>query len=43
MKNGSVISSALEMRDISKNFGAVKALSHFTLALRPGEIHGLVG
>ena len=38
-----MISPALEMRDISKNFGAVKALSHFTMALKPGEIHGLVG
>jgi rhamnose transport system ATP-binding protein len=43
MKEGSVNSAALEMRDISKNFGAVKALSHFTMALKPGEIHGLVG
>jgi rhamnose transport system ATP-binding protein len=40
---GSVILSALEMRDISKYFGAVKALSHFTMALKPGEIHALVG
>jgi rhamnose transport system ATP-binding protein len=31
------------MRDISKYFGAVKALSHFTMALKPGEIHALVG
>jgi ABC-type sugar transport system ATPase subunit len=38
-----VISPALEMHDISKNFGAVKALSHFTMALKPGEIHALVG
>jgi rhamnose transport system ATP-binding protein len=38
-----VTSSALEMRDISKFFGAVRALSHFTMALQPGEIHALVG
>ena len=38
-----MILSALEMRDISKYFGAVKALSHFTMALKPGEIHALVG
>ena len=38
-----MISSVLEMHDISKNFGAVKALSHFTIELRPGEIHSLVG
>ena len=35
--------SALEMRDISKYFGAVRALSHFSLSLKPGEIHALVG
>ncbi len=33
----------LELRDISKAFGAVQALEGVTLDIRPGEIHALVG
>ncbi|MGE7368412.1 multiple monosaccharide ABC transporter ATP-binding protein [Neorhizobium sp. NPDC001467] len=33
----------LEMRGISKSFGAVKALSDVSFAVREGEIHALVG
>ena len=33
----------LEMRDISKNFTGVKALSHVDFILRKGEIHALMG
>lgn len=34
---------AVEMRGISRQFGAVKALSNVDLAVRKGEIHALVG
>jgi ABC-type sugar transport system ATPase subunit len=33
----------LEVRDITKHFGAIQALRNVSLAVRPGEIHGLVG
>ena len=33
----------LEMRDISKNFIGVRALSHVDFTLRKGEIHALMG
>jgi len=33
----------LELRDISKRFAGVAALSGVDFALRPGEVHGLVG
>lgn len=33
----------LEMRGISKSFGAVKALSDVSFSVAPGEIHALVG
>lgn len=33
----------LELRNISKTFGAFHALKSVSLAIRPGEIHGLVG
>jgi simple sugar transport system ATP-binding protein len=33
----------VEMRDINKSFGAVRALSNVNLVLYPGEILGLVG
>ena len=33
----------LEMRDISKSFTGVKALDRVNLAVRPGEIHAVVG
>ena len=33
----------LEMRDITKSFGASKALSKVTLTVYPGEVHALMG
>ncbi|SOC47356.1 monosaccharide ABC transporter ATP-binding protein (CUT2 family) [Rhizobium subbaraonis] len=33
----------LEMRDISKTFGASKALSNVSLTVHPGEVHSLMG
>ena len=33
----------LEMKDISKNFTGVRALSHVDFTLRKGEIHALMG
>ena len=33
----------LELRNVSKNFGATKALTDVSVALRPGEIHCLLG
>ncbi len=33
----------LEVRDITKHFGAIQALRNVSLAVRSGEIHGLVG
>ena len=36
-------STPLEAVDISKEFGGIAALSHVSLALRPGEVHGLIG
>ena len=33
----------LEMQNISKHFGGVKALTDVTLQIKPGEIHALVG
>ncbi|MBV9750811.1 MAG: sugar ABC transporter ATP-binding protein, partial [Acetobacteraceae bacterium] len=33
----------LEMRDISKHFGGVAALTGADFTLLPGEVHGLVG
>jgi ribose transport system ATP-binding protein len=35
--------NALELRDISKSFPGVKALSNVTFICRKGEVHGLVG
>lgn len=34
---------ALELRGISKNFGAVQALQDLSLRFEPGEIHGVIG
>ncbi len=34
---------ALETRDVSKTFGAVRALQSVSFALRSGEVHGLAG
>ena len=33
----------LELRGISKSFGAIRALSDVDLALEPGEVLGLMG
>ena len=33
----------LEAVNIAKSFGGVQALKGVSLALRPGEVHGLVG
>src|SRR5580765_1939441 len=33
----------LEMRNVSKTFGPVKALTNVQLTLYPGEIHALMG
>lgn len=33
----------LEMRDICKKFGGIKALQNAELKVRPGEVHALVG
>ena len=35
--------AVLEMRDITKNFTGVRALSHVDFTLRKGEIHALMG
>jgi ribose transport system ATP-binding protein len=33
----------LELRGVSKRFGATLALNNVDFDLRPGEVHGLVG
>ena len=33
----------LELRNISKNFGAIRALNGVDLSLEPGEVLGLMG
>ena len=38
-----VAAPILEMRDITKRFGAVTALSEVNLAVRQGEIHAICG
>lgn len=40
---GIVLDTILEMRNISKSFGGVKALSGVSFSLKQGEIHALVG
>ena len=35
--------AALEVIDVSKQFGGLSALSNVSLSLRPGEVHGLIG
>ena len=41
--DGGAAPSVLEMRGISKRFGATQALTDVGLALQPGEVHSLVG
>src|SRR6476661_4921886 len=41
--SGNQMTTLLEMRGISKSFGAVKALSDVNFTVRQGEIHALVG
>lgn len=33
----------LEMRNVNKNFGGVKAIDNFSLKLEKGKVHGLIG
>ena len=33
----------IELRDITKKFGAVVANDHVTIKVRPGTIHAIVG
>lgn len=33
----------LELKNVSKNFGGVKAIDNFSVVLEPGKIHGLIG
>jgi len=35
--------TALEVREVSKSFGGVRALDSASLSLQPGEVHGLLG
>ena len=37
------MTAILELRNVSKRFGGVNALSEVTFDVRPGEVHGLVG
>ena len=43
METASAGTTLLEMRGISKRFGAVQALNNVNFRLMPGEILGLVG
>lgn len=33
----------LEIKNVSKNFGGVKAIDDFSVSLEPGKVHGLIG
>ncbi|HAI29538.1 MAG TPA: ABC transporter ATP-binding protein, partial [Thalassospira sp.] len=35
--------SVLELRNISKRYGAIQALNNVSLAIEPGEVVGLMG
>ena len=37
------VPTLLQVRAVSKRFGAIRALADVSLDIRPGEVHGLVG
>ena len=37
------MSMILQIDNLSKNFGGVKAIDHFNVKLEEGKIHGLIG
>src|ERR1700731_1650103 len=37
------VQPAIALNEISKRFGATQALNKVSIAIRPGEVHGLVG
>ena len=37
------MSAVIDVRDLSKSFGAVRALDHLDLVVEPGEVHGFLG
>ena len=37
------MTNVLEIKNLSKNFGGVKAIDDFSIMLEPGKIHGLIG
>lgn len=41
--NAPAAAARLELRSLSKSFGASRALDDVTILVKPGEIHGLVG
>ncbi len=41
--NGSESSPLLEVRDLTKHYGGLVALSAYSLSLAPGAIHGVIG
>ncbi|WP_217576453.1 ATP-binding cassette domain-containing protein [Mesorhizobium sp. GbtcB19] len=43
MTNAEQTAPLLEVRNLSKHFGAVRALSDFSMAVRPGEVVALAG
>ncbi|HEU5433303.1 MAG TPA: ATP-binding cassette domain-containing protein, partial [Thermomicrobiales bacterium] len=43
MGAGQAARPLVEARDVSKRFGGVQAVSHVSVALWPGQVHGLVG
>ena len=42
-KGDACVEYILELKDISKTFPGVKALDHVQLAVKPGEVHALMG
>ena len=37
------MSALLEIRDLSKHFGGLKALDNVNLSLEPGKLHAIIG